>query len=98
MDPRWTLGNEEMDDDATTDGATSAIYYAGSNLSSAFAMEDQKQQIFGICEIVQSDIKMALDRIARIIHFMTSNRQANGDIGSKPLELLSEYQVFYIFL
>jgi hypothetical protein len=60
-------------------------------MSSAFVIEQQKQQLFGICEMVQSNIGTLMDQIARIASGI-------GQQQGKPKELLAEYEALNMLL
>jgi len=90
------FGSSAIMDDAKSEDSHSAIYAGGSIdghsssstmiSSMAIALEEQKQQLFGICEMVQTNCRNLLDQIGRII---IGIGQQNA---KSPLHLLSEYE------
>lgn len=94
VDPKWMLPNGVNENNAFVESDTFAIYYGGSSLmSSAFALENQKQQLFSVCEIIQSNVSEIIEQIMRIIHCMMSQQEGNGDSNMKFIKLLSDYKL-----
>lgn len=90
------FGSSAIMEDGNSENSASAIYAGGSIAghstsstmisSMAIALEEQKQQLFGICEMVQTNCRNLLDQIGRII---IGIGQQNA---KSPLHLLSEYE------
>jgi hypothetical protein len=79
----------------------SEVYYNRSNsrMISAFAMEEQKQQLFGICEMIQTNIKTLLDKIEKIIKGIARRESdiSYDEMRSRLLDMLAEYRVLIFF-
>jgi hypothetical protein len=93
MDKQKTWTSPTAAGDVVSD-VGSAIYSTRSNysalqMSPAFIIEEQKQQLFGICEMIQSNMKLLLDKITKITHSMLQTEPET----TKPLDLLLEYEV-----
>ncbi|KAF7632907.1 hypothetical protein Mgra_00007684 [Meloidogyne graminicola] len=74
-----------------------SVYYNRNNsrMMSAYAMEEQKQQLFGICEIIQKNIRALLDKIEKIIIGIAKRESDinNEEMRSRLLDILEEYRV-----
>nr|CAD2204608.1 unnamed protein product [Meloidogyne enterolobii] len=76
---------------------SSSIYYNRNNsrMISAYAMEEQKQQLFGICELIQTNIKSLLEQIEKIRRGIAKRESdiSYEEMRSRLLDILEEYRL-----